>query len=438
MIRSWVPNFIIHLILFVTEKRYRDNHSLLGVPRLYFKWIAPNVAVYFSWILSPAYLKIKKANLFFLINNISFSPGHVVSELDWFFRRIEIGELPSDRHYVVIWPRSEVARYTRDVYRGRFHAFIVSDFMYCVLLPIIMRYPDITVDCGLSTMNLTLGKHQSEKSCAIARKNRLSARILPRSYMEVWDRHASCYALKGRAQGFNPMKPGDSMSVELAEFLGESVAKYAVIHIKTQAYNATAVETDPLTYLRAIALLVNEGYGIVFAGREQMPEIFQSLGVLNFAEWKKANFRYDLELIAGSGFVLSAGSGFGMLPATMDIPMVYCNSWHLVTPLHSHLSVTLPTLLHGEDGDLMRFCDQIDFFYSRGESGSPPPQFMKPRNATSTEILEAVKEALSLKKCFCNPSSLQNQYKSLRPGSPLFVAESRISQYFIEHFKNLL
>ena len=438
IIRPWVPDFIIHLLKFVIEQKYRSNHSLFWVPKLYVNRIAPNVAVHLSWMLRPVYLMMKKAKLTFLINNISSSPGHVVIELDWFFRRIETGELPPERRYAVVWPRSEVSRYAAEVYGNRFYAFIASDFVYCMLLPFIMRYQDITVDIGLSTVNLTLQKHQTIKESKLTRGNRLRARILPRPYMEVWDRYASYFDLRAKTQGFYPMKPRHSMSTELFDFLGDSAVKYAVIQIKTTAVNANALATDPSTYLEAIDFLKDKGYNLVFAGREQMPEVFQPLGVLNYAEWNKATFRYDLELIAGSIFVLSSASGFAMLADTMGIPLVCTNSWHLILPPPSRLCITVPTLLHGETGDIMRFCDQIDFFYSREESNSPPPQSMKPRIATSREILEAVKESLSLRECFCNQSNLQSQFNALRPGSPLFVAESRISQNFIERFKDLL
>lgn len=129
MIRTWVPVFIIHLLRFTIEQKYRSNHSFLRVPKLYVNWIAPNVAVYLSWILWPVYIVMKKSRLNFLVNNISVSPGHVVCELGWFFRRIEVGELPRDRRYVVVWPRSEVSCYAAEVYRDRFYAFIASDFV---------------------------------------------------------------------------------------------------------------------------------------------------------------------------------------------------------------------------------------------------------------------------------------------------------------------
>lgn len=438
MIRTWVPDFIIHLLQFTIERKYRSNHSFFRVPKFYVNWIAPNVAVYLSWILWPAYIIMKKYKLNFLINNISNSPGHVICELDWFFRRIEAGELSCDQRYVVVWPRSEVSRYAAEVYKDRFYVFIASDFVYCLLLPLIMRYADITVDCGISVFNLTLQKYQGVKASKITRINRMIPRILPRPYVDVWSRISSYYSLRVRTHEFYPMKPRNVMSIDLSNFLGKAVTKYAVIQIKTFAVNATAVVTDPSTYLEAIKFLKDKGYTLVFAGREEMPEEFQFFGMLNYAEWDKANFRYDLELIAESNFVLSSGSGFTMFADTMDIPLVASNSWHLAVLQPSRFCVTVPTLLNGEDGNLMRFRDQIDLFYSRGESNSPPPQSMKPRVAASDEILEATKEALSLKECFHSRSKLQDQFKVLKQGSPLFVAESRISQHFIERFKYLL
>jgi len=190
--------------------------------------------------------------------------------------------------------------------------------------------------------------------------------------------------------------------------------------------------------LEAIEFLRVMGFALVFAGRERMPDAFASLEIQNYSEWSGATFGFDLELIAGSSFVLSSGSGFLFLADTMDIPFVASNSWHLSLPPPSRFCVTVPTLLHNANGHLMRFNDQMDMFYERGECNSPPPEWTHPRVATSSEILAAVKECLLLKDDFHEESNLQCQFKRLRSGSPLSKAESRISQDFIERFKQLL
>jgi putative glycosyltransferase (TIGR04372 family) len=234
------------------------------------------------------------------------------------------------------------------------------------------------------------------------------------------------------------MKPNKTYGVELSNFLGNIREKYAVVKINTNTGNATAVVTNPSTYIDAILYLQQNGYGIVFAGREEMPELFQNLKVLNYANSSIANFRNDIELIAGSKFLLSTGSGFGLLADTMGIPMVATNSWHLTIPFPSRFCVTVPTILYYENGNPMRFIEQINFFYSQEQSSTLKINTIKPRNASSKEILAAVVEAIHLEEGESKISQLQNQFKNLKKESPLFYAESRISKIFIEKFQYLL
>ena len=86
----------------------------------------------------------------------------------------------------------------------------------------------------------------------------------------------------------------------------------------------------------------------------------------------------------------------------------------------------------------MRFIDQINFFYSQEQSSTLKINTIKPRNPSSKEILAAVVEAIHLKESESKISQLQNQFKNLKKESPLFYAESRISQKFIEKFQYLL
>jgi hypothetical protein len=49
--------------------------------------------------------------------------------------------------------------------------------------------------------------------------------------------------------------------------------------------------------------------------------------------------------------------------------------------------------------------------------------------------LEGAKEALELKRQYKGMTSLQKDFHLLFPTTPLEMAESRISQFFIEKFK---
>lgn len=435
--KKWLPSFFLHYILFAFHYKYRKNNSLFKVTNTYKYFIAPKIATYLYWLLLPIYLVFKKNRLVFLINNISNSVGHVVCELDWFFRLTMKLNEDSKFRYVVIWPRSEVSRYASEVYGDRFYAFIVSDFIYRLILPVLMRFPDITIDCGLSVVNLMFTKEDLFKN-KLTQNNKLKNPIFQRPFMEVWNRYASYYILRKETFDSYPMRPQKKISLELSNYLGAMVEKYAVVKINTNTGNATAVVTDPSTYLNAIRYLQQNGYGIVFAGREEMPEVFHELKILNYAESLLANFRHDIELIASSKFVLSSGSGFGFIADTMGIPMVATNSWHLTVPFPSRYCVTLPTLLYDKNDNPMRFSEQINFFYSQEQSSTLSTQSIKPRNASASEILAALVEATTIQDSKYEISKLQNQFKNLKLESPLFYAESKVSQQFIEKFQYLL
>jgi len=424
-----------------SKNLYHFITYLIFPSRLYENLICPNIAFYFFWILWPFYFFAKKKKLSFLINNMTFSPGQATMELDYFFRRLHVGDIASDRKYIVVWPSnwliSDVASDLKKMYHSKFYLFIVNDFLYYLLLPLFSRFPDIVCDCGISLQNCLI----IDENGKIRSKTFPFLQSAKRSFLEYTEVNKHYNILQSQTPGFCPMRPDYPMTWKLLDFLAEVMTKYAVIQIRNSRVNGTLVPTDPLTYVETIEFLKKNGFGVVFAGREIMPEIFSDLGVLNYANWEGASFFHDLQLIASSAFVLSSASGFSTMADTMEIPMVYSNNWVPSQSTPGRFTICVPTLLHNYDGRLMRFIEQID--YSRKTLGSNnyydlDKVTLKPRVATSRELLEATKEALFLGNSFQAPSDLQSQYKSLMTGTPFYFAGSRISQYFIESHQNLL
>ncbi len=262
-----------------------------------------------------------------------------------------------------------------------------------------------------------------------------------RSLLDLHEIEKHYFSLRKTAPGFCPMKPDYPMTSELLDFLAEAMPKYALIQVRNSRVNATLKPTDPSTYFEAIDFLKKSGFSVVFAGREAMPEVFRDLGILNYANWKGASFFHDLQLIAGSKFVLSSASGFAYLPDVMEIPLVFSNNWIPYASTPGRFTVCTPTLLHDSDSKLMCFSDQIYYsleFVRENNYYDPNKLNLVPRVATSRELLEATKEALSLGDSFQVPSDLQNQFKSLTFNTPFYISDARISQYFIENHQNLL
>lgn len=428
-----LPEDLRHSIFYVFYGKFRKYNSILGVPRFYKEWVAPNLSFYIYWLAWPIAFILKRRKISFLVNNISNSPGHVSCELDNFFRNLYLGKLDASKRYAVVWPCSEVAHGAKEIYSKKFVNFTVSDVLYAAILPLTMRYSELRTDCSLS------GVDESLLNC-----KKYVTNLLPilkqgvRPYEDVWKRYFDYFLIRAQTNGFTPLKIGGLVSSELNEFLGDAKKKYALIQIKTHAVNATATPTDPYSYVETIEYLTREGFKVVFAGRETMPNQFKDLGVMNYAESEIASFRHDLELVQNAKFVLSSGSGFGMMPDTMEIPLVYANQWSFACPAPGRYTVTLPALFRDSSGQLWSFKDQIAYFYDRKDSVSPIPSALNVRPASALEILEATKEAINLGQDFKPKTELQKNFQALRKTAPLAVAESRVSQHFIEKFRCLM
>ena len=103
-------------------------------------------------------------------------------------------------------------------------------------------------------------------------------------------------------------------------FLKNTGNKIALIHMKLHVINATAAQSDPSAYELAIRRLTDDGYQVVFVGREPFPPLFAKLGVLNYSESPVASYRHDVQLFAKASMAITAGSGISCLPDCMGKP----------------------------------------------------------------------------------------------------------------------
>ncbi|MFH1903532.1 MAG: hypothetical protein ABIK20_05735 [Candidatus Omnitrophota bacterium] len=430
-----LPVFLKRFIRFTLDKKFRKYNSLFGLPECYVKWIAPNLSFYVYWLAWPLYFLLMKKRVSFLVNIISHSVGHVSAELDWFFRRLYLGEIESGRRYVVVWPQSEVAYGAVKIFGKRFYKFISNDILYMFLLPLTMKYTALRLDCSLSAVD----------NYSVRIKN-YGMKILPifklgyRPFEEVLGRWVDYFAAREKTNEVNPLKILKSISPALKKFLGKASKKYAVIQIKDVAGNGTAIPTDPVSYLTTIKYLLEEGCSVVFAGREKMPKSFSALGVINYAESEIACFQYDCELIQNAEFVLSSASGFSMVADTCDVPLVCAGQWAPAYLPPGRFTVNVPTLFIDNNKNFRPLVKQVNFFYECRNSNSSILSSLSitTRAPSQIEILEATKEALRLKHDFKPRTGLQIKFQELGNSSTLAVSQSRVSQYFIEKYELLL
>jgi putative glycosyltransferase (TIGR04372 family) len=431
LIARKLPPFVKHSIHYLFEQKFRRYHNPIKIPKFYLKWLAPNLAVYVYWVSLPLFYFFKRKGYIFLTNNITNSPGHVMPELDYFFRRTRCVSDVQNR-YVVIWPRSEISHGAKIAYEKHVYKFIVSDLVFVLMHPFLIRFPELTIDCGISIVDRSRSRciNYGFKYLPLLKEGR-------KEFEENWNILYQYYKLRRMQHDYFPLYVEFQIDQKLLTFI-ENSKKYVVIQIKDIVGNGTAKSIDPYSYLDAIVFFQTAGYKIIFAGREKMPALFNDFGVINYSEWKFSNFFYDLQLIYNAELVISSASGFSYLADTMQIPLVYANQWNFVCPPAGLYTVIVPTLFMHNQNTPWKFTDQIDYFYERKDSNTAIPVNLNPRNASSEEILEGAKEALELKRQFKAMSSLQMDFHVLFPNTPLEMAESRISQFFIEKFKSSL
>jgi putative glycosyltransferase (TIGR04372 family) len=426
-----LPLPIKHSIHYVLEPKFRKYNNFFRPPKGVKNFAAHNAAYYLYWVSYPLYLYLRSRDYKFLINNISNSPGQIVPELDYLLRRHRSG---SKKKFIAIWPRSEVAMGAKIAYEKYFYKIIISDILFALILPFLIRFNKITVDSANSLVDVSFS---SAKVNSI-----LGAPFYTmgqRSFEDAWAIAAEYNKLKGEQEDYLPIAEIDSPEYRsthqvLLSIIGHK--EYAVIQLKDVAGNGTALAIDPVTYVASIKYLKSIGLNIVFGGREKMPNLFKEFGVINYSEDLKNNFYMDLILVKNAKIVISSASGFGNLPGAMNIPLVYANQWNFICPAPGKFTVLVPALF--KNNNLWKFNEQIDYFYKRRDSNTKISNNIGVVNASEADILSAVKEALLLKDDFIRESYLQEKFRQKTKGTPFYHLDSRISKSFIEKYSELM
>lgn len=436
---SYVPNPIIHFIRYFFDYKTRKFSTPIKVPTWYESRLAPIISIYLCWIFWPLYKYFKWRNYEFIINNISTSPGHIIVELDWMLRDIIHNRKSLTKKYIVIWPQSEVAHGAAKEFSGRtFPTYIVSTCLYIFALPFLMRFEDLVEDYGLSSVVL----HKINKESRGIPFNVLNIKSLVRCLLEEQIRYKKYYSLRRESQDLFPLRHNLGIDEELRTFLGaDNAENYVLIQIKTNIQNGTLKPTDAKTYIPSIIFLKKLGYKIIFIGREKMPSEFEDLDLINYSEWYGSSFSRDLQLVSNARLGITSASGLANLFDVIGTPLVYSNQWNFVWPPPGRSTVSVPTLLGDNSTKILwPFEKQIAFFYQEEKSdysGGISSGLMI-KNASGIEILHATKEALALGEKYVQKSHLQMKFQAACQNPILSLAESRISQKFIEKYQTLL
>ncbi len=336
-----------------------------------------------------------------------------------------------------MWIRkpSDLSTTCVQLYGGRFWWAVSNRLVYAVSLPITMRFKDITVDAGLSRMKWQL-TDTNEYHLPTSKGSYLHR--IPKA--DVLAKRADYHKRVLKSAEFFPLQDAAFNYSQLGEFLNGNTEKLALIHIRTNIINATAKATDPETYLDTLAYLAEQGYHLVFVGREKMPAVFQQCDVINYSESRLATFRNDIQLFNMAELAVTAGSGISYLAECFGRPFVYLNYWHIAAPPASRRCVMVPTLVQRQFGEFLSFSQQASLHSSLDGGGAEvfPQMQYEARNATSAEILAATEELVSLRREPRERTPLQERFRRLDGGWALRYSQARCSEYFLQKHRDLL
>ncbi len=400
--------------------------------------LAPWLAIWLWVLFWPGYKVLKHKNIR-LVVNMGEGTGQVLPELDNFVRRSTDRELAQNNTYIWIRKRNDFSKACVPFYRPYFTKAYMSTVLYNLVLPMQLRWRNITVDAGMSGLRWQIPVSGRYKP-APPWQTYLEA--LPKAdAVRLWREY---YARRARKPQWYPLRKaaGDKLEPDqtLLDFLGNRTRPLALVHIKETVMNATARPTDPRTYGPALKHLQKMGYTLVFVGRETMPKVFQDLHVKNYAESRLASFKHDLQLFRLASLAITGGSGIAWIADCLGTPVVYLNSWHLFMPPFQKYCVYVPTLLKDATGNFLTFPEQfVQCMATPTERGDVfQSASYTPHNASAEEIEAALHELLALMKNYQERSELQQQYATLGSEGWLEYAEARVSQQFVETHQKLL
>jgi len=417
----------------VSKFRSSLRNNLRNALFFYESRIAPLIAIYLGWIYWPFYKILKARNVCFVIN-IAGGTGHIICELDLFFRRLHQEKIDLQKKYIWIRKNDPFSSTCVRHYGKNFWYAKASYLLYELTLPLTIRYKDITLDCGLSGLQWQLAKG-NKYIRPIAGQNYLN--LIPLDELtKLWNEY---FRLRKDTIGYDPLVVPDLNWKKLEPLVGSPYQKRVLVHLKEKKANATAASTDPNTYLESLQYLHDKKYQFVFVGREAMPSQFRDFSMIPYSQSHLASFEHDIALFQNCSMALIAGSGIAYLADCYRKPYLYINFWHIPTPVFSPMAITIPTLLQKRSGEFLSFQEQIDLFLTIAPDGTVRgmDEYV-PRNASGDEILLGFQELEKLIEKPAPPSSLQESMKRLRNEMPISFAASRFSQAFLEKHSDLM
>lgn len=408
---------IIHLIKYFLSGQFRKNRCLIDPPSEFF-YKYRKLANYFSipLLIFSRYLK-KKNVLISVNNNCNFSTGHIYGEIQLLYGMQKIIYKHSCPTIWFTTSRKEILGDTKKIFENKNFKILFGGIKRILLTFVAIKDPSISIDASMGIDDYILNsrplKHQSD----------------------YFDKPKMRTELYVKNRKFYPIKEKLSVYLDEAQKLMQNLKitnRYIVIQNKTKKVNGTLEPLNPDLLLKSIKYFQNKKYQIVFAGREQFPDIFLNKSIINYANSKYASAFNDFLLIGHCSLVVASASGFCFIPENLDKPLLIVNAHHIAQN-PGQRSIYVPTLISRSS---KTFNAKIQFEYlCRYGPDCGYEKFddlyilHKP---TSEEIFMAAKELEEMLSIIIPPfTPLQKKIRD-EDGCPLLSCGlSRISDYYL-------
>ena len=358
----------------------------------------------------------KKFKIRYTSRNLWGSLGHTICEMDYFLRLKKIGQIDSRIKIVLLSNEKKMSKKIYKMFSKNFFFLITSPYIEIFLKRrVLWPNQDLCFDIGLGSIGVDSNNSNL-------------------SFRDLLNRYSNYFKLILKTENYKPFK-NFKINKNLIKFLGFDLnnEKYIVMQIKENAANATAIKTNPSTYIKTINYFKKNDFKIIFAGsKEVFPKEFENMNIINYNRFKYQSIKTDIDLISKSSFVLSCASGFGYLPYTQDVPSIFINNWQVALPVPGKYTVQLPVKFKDKTSNkFISYHNMIRHHLEIDNYSFNSFHLYEVIANNEEEIFEATIEALSLKKNYYNFSDNYKNFIKKYDDLPIRYASSRISEKYI-------
>ncbi|MBF0304337.1 MAG: hypothetical protein HQL40_00250 [Alphaproteobacteria bacterium] len=369
--------------------------------------------------------------------------------MDNALRARHVGKLPLDRPIVAVFPEMDIPVALRAGFASLWHKenirFFTNNALYPLALEVSAMAPELTFDAGISHTKLSMRDRGRTRRANFS--GRLACAL---TNYDVFKINAEMMRLRNATMDWKPWIASHDLSLDLGDIVGGADQdKMAILHYRpSDEFVGNAAASVPLdALLRTLAWLKDEGFTIVKAGIEPMPEAFAKFGVINYSQGGKRCFMNDLRLFMKARFAMVHGSGLEAVPDLFDVPYVKYGQWNLPLLSLGPRCLCQPVLMRRKsDGALLNYVEQSAVFKDRPEAWTRRDGHFNPWNFPADEYetrpIEGDELIAAAQECLANgphqpKTPLQRAFDALDPESGLSERGARMSDYFLRKFQHL-